>query len=127
MLVPSGVAAVLGLLLLVYCLLNVATTPEDQVRTLPKPVWLLLVILLPFVGSLGWLLAGRPQRASGPAGVGAPRTTRSRPARSQPAAASSPDDDEAFLRSLRQRAEEQRRRAVEEERRRAAEGEDPPA
>ena len=124
MLVPSGVAAVLGLLLLVYCLLNVATTPEDQVRTLPKPVWLLLVILLPFVGSLAWLLAGRPQRAAGTPGVGGPSTPR---ARRRPTAASSPDDDEGFLRSLRERAEEQRRRAAAEERRRAAENGDPTA
>jgi hypothetical protein len=32
-------------------------------RNLPKGVWLILVILLPDIGSLGWLLLGRPERA----------------------------------------------------------------
>jgi hypothetical protein len=109
--VELGTLLELGLL--VYALLGVITTPEDQVRNLPKLLWL-LVVLVPIVGPVAWLVAGRPQ---GPArslpykgNTGVPPTPPSRTT-----GAGSPDDDEEFLRSLRRRAEEQRRRAREQE------------
>ena len=111
MLLFGEAGAVFELLLLVYCVLNVVTTPEDQVRNLPKLLWLALVILLPVVGGVAWLVAGRPLY-----GRRAPARPRfpeyDRPGR---AVAQSPDDDEAFLRGLRERAEEQRRRAAEDD------------
>lgn len=114
--------ALIELGLLVYCVLNIITTPEPQVRNLPKLVWLFLVFIVPLVGGIAWLVAGRPQ---GAAGAGLPYKGNrgippeyDRPGR---AAANSPDDDEAFLRRLRERAEAQRR-AAEQERR--ARGED---
>ena len=60
MLVLGEGGALLELILLVYCVLNVITTPEDQVRNLPKLLWLVLVILLPLIGGIAWLVAGRP-------------------------------------------------------------------
>ncbi|MEX2290763.1 MAG: PLDc N-terminal domain-containing protein [Mycobacteriales bacterium] len=89
--------ALVTLALLVYCAVDVVSTPAEAVRTLPKPLWLLVVVLLPLVGSAAWLLAGRPPR-------GTPATP-AEPARR------APDDDENFLRELRRRAEDQRRRA----------------
>jgi hypothetical protein len=113
------------LVLLVFCVLDVATTPEDAVRNLPKLLWLLLVVVLPLAGGVAWLVAGRPAAAD-----------RSRPARAavarlRPAPAPrppTPDDDEAFLRSLRRRAEQQRRAGAEQRRRAEAErdGDDRP-
>jgi len=108
---------VIELVLLVYCVLNVITTPEAQVRNLPKLLWLVLVIALPLVGGVAWLVAGRPQYAGGRAG-GLPYkgNTGQFPEYDRPgrAVASNPDDDEAFLRGLRERAEEQRRRAADQ-------------
>ena len=95
-----GVLGLASLVLLVYSLLDLATTPASAVRTLPKPVWF-LVLLPPLFGPAAWLLAGRPPR-------GTPRSSL-RPA-PEPARRA-PDDDEEFLRALRRRAEEQRRRA----------------
>ncbi len=122
MLYGGGVLALVEVVLLVYCVLNVITTPEGEVRNLPKLLWLLLVVILPLVGGIAWLVAGRPQ---GPArsmpykgSPGAP-PRRDRPGRAQP---SRPDDDEAFLRGLRERAEQQRREA---ERQRERPGDDP--
>ena len=119
MLYGGGALFVVELCLVVYCTLNVITTPEGQVRNLPKLLWLLIVLLFPIVGGIAWLVAGRPQ---GPArslpykgNAGIP-PEYDRPGR---AAAASPDDDEAFLRGLRERAEQQRRAA--EAQRRAAE------
>jgi hypothetical protein len=132
--VPYALASAATLCLVVYCALNVITTPEDEVRNLPKLVWLLLVLFFPVVGGISWLVAGRPQGPvrslpyKGNTGVPPrpPRTPGSErydghgTGRPTPAA-SAPDDDEAFLRDLRARAEEQRaverRRRAERERR----------
>ena len=117
MLLLAEVAFVAELVLLVYCVFAIVKTPAEQVRLLPKAVWLLLVVLLPLVGGLGWLLLGRPPAAR-------PESAPARPV------APAPDDDEAFLRSLHERVEAQREAArqreerarQDEERRRRREG-----
>jgi len=116
----------LGLVLVglwLFCIIDVITTPEAQIRNLPKTVWLLLVIVLADLGSIAWLVAGR--------------TWDSRPVRRDPLAerfpeydrpgrhiATNPEDDEAFLRQIRERAEKQRR-DYEARRRSEMEREDP--
>ena len=115
MLYGYGFLLVVELALLVYCALNVITTPEGQVRNLPTLLCLVLVLFFPLVGGIAWLVAGRPQ---GPArSLPYKGNTGTVPPR-RPVQASSPDDDEEFLRQLRRRAEEQRRRGK---------GEEPPA
>jgi hypothetical protein len=117
------------LVLLVYCVLNVITTPEDQVRNLPKLLWLVLVIVLPLVGGIAWLVAGRPVGgASRPGGLPYKGNTGRFPEYDRPGRAvpQNPDDDEAFLRNLRERAEEQRKRAAEQARRLRDEEQPPP-
>ena len=121
MLYGGGALLVVELCLVVYCVLNIITTPESEVRNLPKMVWLLLALFFPIVGGVAWLVAGRPQ---GPArslpykgNTGRIPPEYDRPGR---ATAYSPDDDEAFLRSLRERAEEQRRKAEQERKAREA-------
>ena len=107
----GGLLALAELALLVYCVLNVITTPEAQVRNLPKLLWLLLVIVIPIVGGIAWLVAGRPV---GPANGLPYKGNRGIPPeydRPGRATAFRPEDDEAFLRRLRERAEEQRRKA----------------
>ena len=108
------------LCLVVYCVLNIVTTPDGEVRNLPKLLWLVLVLFFPIVGGIAWLVAGRPQ---GPArslpykgNLGVP-AEYDRPGRAE---AASPDDDAAFLRSLKERADAQRAKAELE--RRAREG-----
>jgi hypothetical protein len=117
------------LVLLVYCVLNVITTPEDQVRNLPKLLWLVLVIVLPLVGGIAWLVAGRPVGgAKRPGGLPYKGNTGRFPEYDRPGRAvpQNPDDDEAFLRNLRERAEEQRKRAAEQARRLRDEEQPPP-
>ncbi|GAA0406621.1 membrane protein [Acrocarpospora corrugata] len=96
MVIIRGVITLLLIGLWLYCVLDVITTDSSLVRNMPKLVWLVVVILLPTVGSLLWLIAGRPRR-----------TVQAAPPRA--ARPLNPDDDEEFLRRLRQRAEEQRR------------------
>lgn len=110
MLKIEGLLGIVVLALWIYCLVEVIGTPESRVRNLPKIVWIIIVLLFPLVGSIAWLVAGRPAVAP----TSAPRTGPAaafpeydRPGRMR---AGSPDDDEAFLREVRERAEEQRRR-----------------
>jgi hypothetical protein len=122
----DGVGGILFLGLWIFCIVDVITTPPDQVRNLPKIVWVILVVLLVDIGSIAWLVAGRRWGAdagspisrmrsrAGQDGAAAADPAVGRPtARLRPA---NPDDDEEFLATLRARAEEQRRRAREAER-----------
>jgi hypothetical protein len=53
--------------LLIFCLIDCILTDPAQVRNLPKIAWIILIIIIPLVGGIVWLVAGRPQRS----GVGA--------------------------------------------------------
>ncbi|GGK35551.1 PLD nuclease N-terminal domain-containing protein [Nocardia camponoti] len=104
---PYAILGLLTLALWIYCLVDIVTSPDGGIRYLPKMGWLLVVILIPTIGALLWLFAGRPLDESRPKS-----TTRfgeyDRPGRY---VATNPDDDEAFLAGLRERAEQQRREA----------------
>jgi hypothetical protein len=64
MLAARGVVGLVLLALWLYCIIDVITTDDSTVRYLPKLVWLLIVIFLPDIGSILWLVAGRPEKAS---------------------------------------------------------------
>jgi hypothetical protein len=81
---------VLGLT--IYALVDCAQTPENAVRSLPKLVWAFLILLFPLVGSISWLVAGRPERPG--------RQQPPRRGPSHPRAPRGPDDDPDFLRRL---------------------------
>ncbi|MFI6906757.1 PLDc N-terminal domain-containing protein [Nonomuraea sp. NPDC050394] len=89
-----------------YSLFDVITTPEDEVRNVPKTLWVLVIILVPVVGGLLWFLLGRPVRG-GAAEDGPPRMPR-RPAPPRQDPPKGPEDDPEFLRDLdkRMRGEE---------------------
>ncbi|QFZ24414.1 PLD nuclease N-terminal domain-containing protein [Saccharothrix syringae] len=114
MLYFGGFFGVLALGLWLFCLIDVITTDDGDARNLPKVAWLLVVLFFPLVGSITWLVAGRPVRA-----VARPRAHEraapgfpeyDRPGRS---AAVDAEADAEFLRRCRERAEEQRRKARE--------------
>lgn len=86
--------AVVALAFVVYTLFHCAMTPATRVRSLPKGVWILAIIVLPVIGSALWYWLGMPRDTPGTA---AP--TRGR----------GPDDDAEFLRQLNiQRRQQQR-------------------
>ncbi|WP_125612962.1 PLDc N-terminal domain-containing protein [Specibacter cremeus] len=74
----------------IYGLIDCLRSDPRDVRSVPKPVWLVVVILLPVIGDVLWFFLGRPQYDTAPA---APSGAVSR----GPVA---PDDDPAFLRNL---------------------------
>jgi hypothetical protein len=56
----------LGLALLgfwLWALLDCIMSPRDEVRNLPKLVWLLLIILLWVIGAAAWVFLGRRPRS----------------------------------------------------------------
>ena len=92
-----AVLVVVGVM--VYAFVDCVRADARDLRLLPRPAWLLLVILVPLVGAIAYLLAGPPAGETGGAG--------------RPSLA--PDDDPEFLRRL---DIERRRRQADEERRR---------
>ena len=96
----------------VYTLAKVVTTPQHQVRTLPKVAWVVIVLLFPLLGTVAWYVFGRPEGGPAASRSAYERETRAYPEYDRPgrAAAADPEKDAEFLRQVRERAEEQRRR-----------------
>jgi hypothetical protein len=114
MLLFDGALGLVMLGLWIFCLIDVITTDSSQMRHLPKAAWLLIVLLLPDIGSIVWLVIGHDwsaRRVVAPTPLQREFPQYDRPGRH---IAVNPDDDEAFLRQVRARAEEQRRRADEQ-------------
>jgi hypothetical protein len=85
----------LEILLVVLALISCLSAQDDEVRALPRFVWIILILLFPIVGSIVYFAVGRPlttaPRTAWRAGGGFPESTR--PARA-------PDDDPEFLARL---------------------------
>ena len=47
----------------IWALLDCIATDSSLCRNLPKPMWIILVLILPDIGALAWLLLGRPEKA----------------------------------------------------------------
>lgn len=115
----GGLFGLALLALWVFSIFDVISTDEVRIRNVSKLVWLLIVIFVPTIGSIAWLLLGRPEGA----GLKIGDTSSYKPPRRQLA----PDDDPRFLaridneaRRLRKWEEDLKRR--EDEMRRRDEG-----
>jgi len=53
------VISLLVVALMVFALVDIIRRDDAQVKFMPKLVWLLLVVLLPFIGSVLWFGIGR--------------------------------------------------------------------
>ena len=90
--------------LTIFCLIDCVQSPDGAVRNLQKSWWILLILFFPIVGSIAWLVAGRPTRDTyAPYATGYSEFGRSRwsPSRSGSGPVA-PDDDPEFLRELGQ-------------------------
>ncbi|MFI2436848.1 PLD nuclease N-terminal domain-containing protein [Streptomyces sp. NPDC018693] len=83
------------LALSVYAFIDCISTKEEDIRHIPKPLWAILVLLFPLVGSISWLIAGkrRSPAAEGWSGL------RTGGAQDRPRWVA-PDDNPDFLKSL---------------------------
>ncbi|MEV5515955.1 PLD nuclease N-terminal domain-containing protein [Streptomyces flaveolus] len=78
------------LALSVYAFIDCISTKDADIRHMPKPLWAILVLLFPLVGSISWLIAGKKRHPAGTAfGQGGGRRQWV-----------APDDNPDFLKSL---------------------------
>ena len=84
--------AVAWLLFTVFVTVFAASANKNEVRNLPKWLWILICLAVPIIGGLLYLVLGRP--------VGRPK------GRSGKTRIVAPDDDPAFLRDLSSRLDD---------------------
>lgn len=85
--------------LVVFALVDLAMTEKSRVRALNKPLWVIIILVLPAIGAVLWLTLGKARR--GPSG---------------PSRRLGPDDDPAFLNGLmRDTDQDERIRRLEQE------------
>lgn len=96
-----GIIAVLSIALTVFALADCVQTEDEKVRGLPKWAWIVLIVVIPWVGPITWLFVGR-ERTFG----GGPRGDGGQPRRKGPLA---PDEDPDFLRRLDEDIRRERR------------------
>lgn len=65
--------SLLILALMIFALIDIITRDDGQVKFMPKWVWLILVVLLPLLGSVLWFALGREYDG---AGLSMPRMPR---------------------------------------------------
>ncbi|MFE5775794.1 PLD nuclease N-terminal domain-containing protein [Brachybacterium sp. NPDC056505] len=107
----KGVLAIASIGLTIFALADCVQCENAQLRGLPKWAWIVLIVLLPWVGPLTWLLVGK-DREDGTAGPFGPRGWQP----GQGGAGSSPrprplapDEDPDFLRKLDEDIRRERR------------------
>lgn len=76
---------VVGFGLSLYALIDCIRTEEEGIKGLPKIAWILLIVLVSYLGPIAWIVAGRE------------REWPTFPEQQRPLA---PDDDPDFLRKL---------------------------
>lgn len=120
----------LVLALWIYAFIDCLNTPEEQVRGLPKVIWVIIILLFGevLVGPIAWLVAGKVR--TGPAGGSTPSEWH----RNHRTEFVAPDDNPEFLKSLKEENKKDESllkdweadlRRREEELRRKENGEDP--
>ncbi|MCX4907926.1 PLD nuclease N-terminal domain-containing protein [Streptomyces sp. NBC_00878] len=82
-LVPLGLS--------IYAFIDCITTDEKDIRYIPKPLWAMLVLLFPLVGSISWLIVGHQRKPRGTSSFG----------RGGRGGWVAPDDNPEFLKSLK--------------------------
>ncbi|MBO0608797.1 PLD nuclease N-terminal domain-containing protein [Myceligenerans salitolerans] len=114
---------VLYVALVVYTLVDVAQSDDEERHGIPKALWVGAIILLPLIGSIAWIVLAflarrrKGRRAAAPWERVSGDTAAPPPADEVPAG---PEDDPEYMWLL----EQARRRREREERRRAEERHD---
>lgn len=80
------VGVVIGVAFILYALVDAAMTDGSRARGVPKPMWIVLIAVLPVIGAVLWFTLGKGSAA-------------------QPARRIAPDDDPRFTGSRMSNAE----------------------
>lgn len=84
----------------VYALVDLVRSPRGEVRTLPKWLWAVVILVLGPIGCLLWFLLGRPRVGFPPAGGGGGGGGGIGSGPRPPRGPVAPDDDPEFLKRL---------------------------
>ncbi|MGQ4527003.1 PLD nuclease N-terminal domain-containing protein [Dermabacteraceae bacterium P9123] len=121
---PRVLLAVSYVALLVFAVADCILTPQEEVRGIPKPLWIMLIVLVPWAGPLVWLIVGhergnkrvRKEMTDKLGDVLQRGAKKPRP--------TAPDEDPEFLRRLDEQARKRKReRERDQETRRDEAGE----
>jgi hypothetical protein len=82
---------------MIFALVDIAMSKESQLRVLNRPVWIMLVVVMPGLGAILWFVIGKSR------------------GRATPTAPMGPDDDDEFVRNLGKETVDERIRRLEEE------------
>ncbi|MFC7329292.1 PLD nuclease N-terminal domain-containing protein [Marinactinospora rubrisoli] len=105
----GALITLVSIVLWVYAFFDALTSPAEEVRNLPKILWLIIIVVFMLVGPLLWLFLGRPRAPSvemsaDPAmAAAADETEADGPHPSETQRPLGPDDDPEFLRRLDKR------------------------
>jgi hypothetical protein len=90
----------LVLALWIYAFIDCLNTPEEEVRGLPKPIWVIIILLFGevLVGPIAWLVAGKVRNTPAGGVTPGPDSPGHRGRRTEWVA---PDDNPEFLKSLK--------------------------
>lgn len=94
-----------GVVVFVYGLIDCLRSEPSDVRSIPKPAWVLVIVLLNVIGVALWFMFGRPQYAvstsnQAPTSSGQSSGQRSPSASTGYGRSVAPDDNPEFLRNL---------------------------
>lgn len=99
--------SILVLAVMVFSLVDIIRRDDFQVKHLPKTMWIIIVILLPIIGSVLWFTLGRVYPEDGPR---LPRPSRAAAPAPAPTGARDTRSTEQQLADLEREIEEDRLR-----------------
>ncbi|MFC0675826.1 PLD nuclease N-terminal domain-containing protein [Brachybacterium hainanense] len=117
---PRVLIALVSIGLSIFALADCIQTEDENVRGIPKWAWIVLIVLIPWVGPITWLLVGKDRSSAsgskGLAGAFGPRGADGNGGarRGRPLA---PDEDPEFLRKLDEDIRRERREREQRSRR----------
>src|SRR4029077_11455439 len=76
----AGLLALVAFGFWLYALFDSITAPRERIRLLPKPVWVIVIVVLNIVGTVLWFTVGRPRKSDLPPAPPHPPRAQARPA-----------------------------------------------
>lgn len=58
----------IAIILAIYALVDLAQVEKERVALMPKWAWVIVILVLPYLGPIGWLIFGRTSWGGGGGG-----------------------------------------------------------
>lgn len=102
-----------------FAVIDCLAHDDEDIRALPKVIWVLIILLFMPLGPIAWFIAGRPRKSArtqpaAPDDVVGGYSMGNGSTSGRPGRPIAPDDDPEFLRRLDEQQRKQRRDETEE-------------